>query len=51
MNKNILKMLAAIVLLGLAFIHWFLPALVEKSMNVVVPHPAYQIQPDAARLH
>jgi microsomal dipeptidase-like Zn-dependent dipeptidase len=51
MNKNFLKMLAAIVLLGLAFTHWFLPALVEKSMNVVAPHPAYQIQPAAVRLH
>ncbi len=51
MRKKNLKILAAIVLLSLAFVHWFLPAIVESSMNVVLPHPAYQIRPDAARLH
>jgi len=52
MNINsILKVLAAIVLLGVAFVHWFLPTLAENSMNVVLPHAAYQIRPDAARLH
>jgi membrane dipeptidase len=51
MRNTILKVLAAIVLLGVAFVHWFLPALAENSMNVVLPHSAYQIRPDAARLH
>lgn len=51
MRGKILKVLAVIVLLGLAFIHWFLPALAENSMNVVLPHSAYQIRPDSARLH
>lgn len=51
MRNTIMKILAAVVLLSLAFIHWFLPAIAENSMNVVLPHPAYQIRPDAARLH
>ena len=51
MRNTILKVLAAIVLLGVAFVHWFLPTLAENSMNVVLPHAAYQIRPDAARLH
>jgi len=51
MRNIIMKILAAVVLLGLAFIHWFLPAIAENSMNVVLPHPAYQIRPDVARLH
>jgi microsomal dipeptidase-like Zn-dependent dipeptidase len=51
MRNTILKILAAVVLLGVAFVHWFLPALAENSMNVVLPHAAYQIRPDAARLH
>lgn len=51
MRNTILKILAAIVLLGMASIHWLLPTLVENSMNAVLPHPTYQIRPDAARLH
>ena len=49
--KSVLKGLAAIVLLGIAFVHWFLPALIEGSMNVVESHEPYQIRPEAARFH
>lgn len=51
MAKSVLKGLAAIVLLGIAFVHWFLPALIEGSMNVVESHEPYQIRPEAARFH
>jgi len=49
--KVVLKVLAAIVLLGIAFVHWFLPSIIEGSMNVVVPHEPYQVRPDVARFH
>lgn len=51
MAKTILKGLAAVALLGIAFVHWFLPALIEGSMNVVESHEPYQIRPEAARFH
>jgi membrane dipeptidase len=51
MGKTILKSLAAVALLGIAFVHWFLPALIEGSMNVVESHEPYQIRPEAARFH
>ena len=51
MKKTIIKVLAAVIVVGIAFVHWFLPALVERSMNVVVPHDAYQIRPEVAQFH
>lgn len=51
MGKTILKSLATVTLLGIAFVHWFLPALIEGSMNVVESHEPYQIRPEAARFH
>jgi microsomal dipeptidase-like Zn-dependent dipeptidase len=49
--KTILKGLAVAALLGIAFVHWFLPALIEGSMNVVVPHEPYQVRPEVAEFH
>ena len=51
MQKTIFKVLAAIIVVGVVLVHWFLPALVERSMNVVVPHDAYQIRPEVAQFH
>jgi membrane dipeptidase len=50
-SKKIFRILAVIVVLAVAFVHWFLPAMIENSMNVVKPHAAYPIRPDAARFH
>ena len=51
MKKTILKVLAAVIVVSIALVHWFLPALVERSMNVVVPHDAYQVRPEVAQFH
>ena len=51
MQKTVLKVLAVVIMVAVGFIHWFLPGLVEKSMNVVTPHPAYQIRPEVAQFH
>ena len=51
MGKTILKGLAVVAVLGIAFVHWFLPALIEGSMNVDESHEPYQIRPEAARFH
>ncbi len=51
MGKTILKGLALIAVSGITFVHWFLPALIEGSMNVVESHEPYQIRPEAARFH
>ena len=51
MGKTILKGLALIAVSGITFVHWFLPALIEGSMNVVESHEPYQIRPEAAQFH
>ena len=51
MRRTILKVLAAIIVVGVVLVHWFLPALVERSMNVVEPHDAYRIRPEVAQFH
>jgi len=49
--KRVLIVVGVLALLGLAYIHWFLPGRVEASMNVVLPHQAYVLSDEARRLH
>ena len=51
MQKTILKVLAVVIIVAVGFVHWFLPRLVENSMNVVTPHAAYEIRPEVAEFH
>lgn len=49
--KRILIIVGALVVLALAYVHWFLPGKVEASMNVVSSHRAYTISDQAQQLH
>ena len=51
MQRTIVKVLAVVIIVAVGFVHWFLPGLVEKSMNVVTPHTAYSIRPEVAEFH
>ena len=51
MSGKILKILAIVSVIGFTFVHWILPALVERSMNVVESHEPYVIRPEVARFH
>ena len=52
---NIIKRVGIIVglvlLAGLAFVHWILPAKLESSMNLVTPHRPYEIRPEVQEFH
>ncbi len=50
MNR-VIGLLAVLLALILAIVHWVLPGLIEGSMNLVRPHPAYGIRADAQALH
>ena len=49
--KRLLIVLGALVLAGLAFVHWILPGRVESTMNVVMPHDPYVVSDRARELH
>lgn len=49
--KRVIVAVGILALLGLAYVHWVLPGKVEASMNVVLPHQAFEISDDARRLH
>ena len=51
MKRSIPVVVGLVVLLGLAYAHWILPAKVEASMNAVLPHAPYEISDRAQRLH
>src|SRR5215216_3942816 len=49
--KRILVVLTVILILGLLFVFFVLPAEVEKSMNVVLNPPPYAASERAVELH
>lgn len=51
MVKRFLLVIGLLILAGLAYVHWILPAKVESSMNVVLPHEPYVISDRARELH
>ncbi|MFK8031092.1 MAG: dipeptidase [Gammaproteobacteria bacterium] len=50
-KKSLLKLLAVLLKLTFAFIHFFLPGIVERSMNVTTAHKPYNISSTAQALH
>jgi len=49
--RRISVILAAIVLLAVGYVHWFLPRQVEAGINVTLPHDTYPISDQARALH
>lgn len=49
--KRVLWVVATLLVLAFSYVHWFLPAKVEASLNKVLPHQPYQISDAAHRLH
>jgi microsomal dipeptidase-like Zn-dependent dipeptidase len=49
--KRLFVMLAALLALALAYVHWVLPGQVEASKNVVLPLERYAISERAQQLH
>lgn len=46
-----MKLLAGLTLAAFVFLHWFLPNMVERSMNVTEAHQPYPITSEAQALH
>ena len=46
-----MRILAVLVLIALALMHWVLPGQIEGSMNLVREHAPYAIRDDAQALH
>lgn len=49
--KWLLAITGALVLAAAAYAQWILPAQIESSMNVVLPHDPYRVSDRASRLH
>lgn len=49
--KRLPKIVAALLVAGLAFVHWILPGMTERSINVTVPHEPYSISNAALKVH
>ena len=46
-----MRILAVLILIALALLHWVLPGQVERSMNLVREHAPYAIREEAQTLH
>ena len=49
--KRLVIALLVLVVVGVAYMHWLLPAQIEAPRNVVLPHEPYAISEAAQRLH
>jgi len=46
-----MRILAILILIAIALVHWVLPGQIERTINLVKDHEPYQIREDARDLH